>query len=652
MLEESRNQKRFCARLGAIGLGVSFVFAIALALSAHAAPRLVGVFVDRGSRGGGAVTWLRLASSMRPEAEVRLLDGADVRAGGLAGLDLLIMPGGHSGHQRDSLGTEGVEKVREYVRGGGRYFGTCAGLSLACNTKSMLRLVPYVKRTGARAGDGVLAFDFNSDAEALLGIKKGRREVEYHSGPQLVPSGEVPEFKAKVVATFAGTLNRSGNACEPLTGLPAAFFGDWGEGKIFATSFHPEIRPSTWDVVAKGIGALTGVKTSFEFPRPGPHPLRVRFFAGCMAGKEDARLVLDLMRDPGIVLWPMTVDDVAAGALWTADAVVLPGGCADYAKSALPKIAAELTAFLAVGGKVVCYGASVPHAPQGAVAVGTAGDVLACLNGSLSQKPADAPSPAATKIIAIAHRGLASGRVPQNTLQAFKDAYDAGHNWIETDFNILRNGRLLCVHDRNVLRKVSGVDCVIEDLTEAEIAKIDVGRSIKSDRPWRMPYIEDVLGVIPKDRFAQFEIKNYSLEFADRLDAAVKGAGFHEKSINISSFGADWLKDFKRRKPRYFTILLVYAKGAPGEVDRWIRTASDIRANAICPGSIKDQVLTLTRADADRIRAAGFDVRMWGVGTSAKFAKAAELGVTAVTASDWRKLARWAAKLDGVEAVP
>ena len=95
---------------------------------------------------------------------------------------------------------------------------------------------------------------------------------------------------------------------------------------------------------------------------PGAHPLRVRFFAGCMGGKEDARLVLDLVRNPGIVLWPMTADDVAAGALWTTDAVVLPGGCADYAKSAIRRIAAELTAFLAAGGQVVCYGASVRKA--------------------------------------------------------------------------------------------------------------------------------------------------------------------------------------------------------------------------------------------------------------------------------------------------
>ena len=58
-----------------------------------AGPLKVGVYADDGASGIGAIEWFRLVNDS-PEMELKLLDGEIVRAGGLDGLDLLVMPGG------------------------------------------------------------------------------------------------------------------------------------------------------------------------------------------------------------------------------------------------------------------------------------------------------------------------------------------------------------------------------------------------------------------------------------------------------------------------------------------------------------------------------------------------------------------------------
>jgi len=40
----------------------------------------------------------------------------------------------------------------------------------------------------------------------------------------------------------------------------------------------------------------------------------------------------------------------------------------------------------------------------------------------------------------IAHRGMWDEKVPQNTVESIKRAYDAGATWVETDFHHTKAG--------------------------------------------------------------------------------------------------------------------------------------------------------------------------------------------------------------------
>ena len=92
-------------------------------------PLRVAVFVDDGARNIGAFRWIEI-TTMAENVIATPVDGAAVRAGVLDAADVLVMPGGRSGIEASSLGKEGRERVKSFVRGGGGYIGSCAGFYL------------------------------------------------------------------------------------------------------------------------------------------------------------------------------------------------------------------------------------------------------------------------------------------------------------------------------------------------------------------------------------------------------------------------------------------------------------------------------------------------------------------------------------------
>ena len=107
----------------------------------------VALYMDHGCRGVGAARWAELLSN-DPEIEFAMLDAADVRDGRLAGFDCLVMPGGGGFERYADWGEEGCAKIRDFVRDGGGYIGTCAGESVLLNEPKRVRMIPF-------KGDGV-----------------------------------------------------------------------------------------------------------------------------------------------------------------------------------------------------------------------------------------------------------------------------------------------------------------------------------------------------------------------------------------------------------------------------------------------------------------------------------------------------------------
>ncbi len=68
-----------------------------------------------------------------------------------------------------------------------------------------------------------------------------------------------------------------------------------------------------------------------------------------------------------------------------------------------------------------------------------------------------------------AHRGLHGNGVPENSLEAFKQALNAGYG-SELDVHLLSDGQLAVIHD-SLLKRTTGADGRIEDLTSEQLSK-------------------------------------------------------------------------------------------------------------------------------------------------------------------------------------
>ena len=74
----------------------------------------------------------------------------------------------------------------------------------------------------------------------------------------------------------------------------------------------------------------------------------------------------------------------------------------------------------------------------------------------------------------IAHRGgVVDDRRPENSLAALDEAIRQGYSHVEVDLRVTKDGRVVCLHDRSLLR-TAGVDLNIDEVTLAELyGKVD-----------------------------------------------------------------------------------------------------------------------------------------------------------------------------------
>lgn len=247
----------------------------------------------------------------------------------------------------------------------------------------------------------------------------------------------------------------------------------------------------------------------------------------------------------------------------------------------------------------------------------------------------------------IAHRGLWDESVPQNTLEAFRRAWAAGATWVETDFHHTKAGQMVCVHAEAELLRYTGCAKRIADLSPGEVASLRL-----SPGGHRIPLLHEVLATVPLRGTLQAEIKGYSATYADVFDAAVREAGLSPDNVVVSSFDQDALADFRARKPCYRTLLLFgVPKGGDTDVFAKIELCRKAGIGYFCPGlTAGDRPLSPEEAAA--VRAAGLDLRVYGVNSPEALRQARDVGAAAFTCNFWRKAFDWARDLGGVELLP
>ena len=267
---------------------------------------------------------------------------------------------------------------------------------------------------------------------------------------------------------------------------------------------------------------------------------------------------------------------------------------------------------------------------------------------NVAPEPAES-APAKLKMQNIAHRGMWGKDIPQNTVESIRLAYESGATWVETDFHHTKAGQMICLHDEKELDAQTHCKKKVADLTPEDVATLNLGKVAGLEKEFRIPLLDQVLALVPPNGVLQSEIKGYTPQYADLFDAAVRKAGLSEKNIVVSSFHYDALKDFHRRYPKYRTVWLVFLPQKQTFAEgRWIERCKEAGFDVLCPGCWSS-IRGMTPADADAVRAAGLEFRVFGVNSRKDLERAKELGATGFTSNFWRDAFKWADEIGGVE---
>ena len=216
-------------KFSVILLAAAFMFFPVMGGAAAPKKLRVGLLVDKGSRGNG-VFHLASLIAHSPQTELVTLMAQDIRDGKLNTVDVLVVPGGASWRQFYAIGAAHISKVHDFLRKGGSYVGTCAGMTNVTSGRNRMNLLPFVPHRKATGPTAQVTVEITSEGAKILGIKPGRRVVRYSGGPIVykLPSAKV-EGKGDPIAFFKSSVTRPGHDGSKFIGSPAILYGTFGK---------------------------------------------------------------------------------------------------------------------------------------------------------------------------------------------------------------------------------------------------------------------------------------------------------------------------------------------------------------------------------------------------------------------------------------
>ena len=144
----------------------------------------------------------------------------------------------------------------------------------------------------------------------------------------------------------------------------------------------------------------------------------------------------------------------------------------------------------------------------------------------------------------FAHRGD-STRAPENTLEAFRKAVEAGAGGLELDVHLTRDGHVVVIHDATLDRTTSGSG-VVEGATLEEIEGLDAGNGFSQDGGKTYPYRGLGLGVPTlaevleefSDVSVNIDIKDVRPGNEEAVIEVLRRAGAEGRALVVSKYHA------------------------------------------------------------------------------------------------------------------
>ncbi len=175
----------------------------------------------------------------------------------------------------------------------------------------------------------------------------------------------------------------------------------------------------------------------------------------------------------------------------------------------------------------------------------------------------------------VAHRG-ASYDAPENTLAAFRLAWEQEADGIEGDFRLTRDGHIVCLHDETTER-TAGTNLDVAASTLAELQELDVGTWKGPEFAGeRIPLLSDVIATVPAGKRIVIELKAGS-EIVVPLARVLADSGLQPEQILVISFDEATIAAVKQQLPHLRTHWLSGYE-PDDDIGPWTPTAPEIAA--------------------------------------------------------------------------
>jgi glycerophosphoryl diester phosphodiesterase len=234
----------------------------------------------------------------------------------------------------------------------------------------------------------------------------------------------------------------------------------------------------------------------------------------------------------------------------------------------------------------------------------------------------------------VAHRG-ASHDAPENTLAAFRLAWDRQADAIEGDFYLTKDGRIVCIHDKTTKRVAPGQsELSVAASTLEELQQLDVG-SWKHERyaTERIPTLDDVLATIPDGKVIFVEIK-CGPEIMVPLQKRLEASGLGPEQIVIICFNEAVVKQSRELMPQYKCSWLTGYKQQddqgewkPSQVEV-VKTLKRLGATGL---GTQGNLEVIDQKFVDDVRLAGFEFHVWTINDANEARTYADFGAHSVT---------------------
>lgn len=218
----------------------------------------------------------------------------------------------------------------------------------------------------------------------------------------------------------------------------------------------------------------------------------------------------------------------------------------------------------------------------------------------------------------LAHRGLAL-EAPENTLAAFRAAFDLGATHMETDAQLTRDGVAVLWHDPT-LERWDGRRTRIRDLTLGELQR-------RMLRGAHISTVAEALEALPDANF------NIDVKDPDAVEAVCEGIEWvaAEDRVVLTSFSERTCRDLRRRLPqahhgassqRMAGVLFAIATGNERRVAALLRDCDVVQ---VPPRMARIELLTPRRLAAYRRHVR--EVHVWTINDPADMQRWLDTGV-------------------------